>query len=97
MEDRPSALDQAHLERLAFSLLYTWGLAKETLPFLRHLAEHYPDSIQAQAMLADGYVQLEDYVSAIGVLSKFVDQHPDRPGARARLEQLRAFQNAPRK
>jgi len=42
-------------------------------------------------------VQLEDYVSAIGVLSKFVDQHPDDRGARARLEQLRAFQNAPRK
>jgi len=74
------------------SLLYTWGLAREALPFLRYLAEHYPDSIQAQAMLADGYVQLEDYVSAIGVLSKFVDQHPDNPGARARLEQLRAFQ-----
>jgi len=97
IEDRPSALDQAHLERLAVSLLYTWGLAREALPFLRYLAEHYPDSIQAQAMLADGYVQLEDYVSAIGVLSKFVDQHPDNPGARARLEQLRAFQNAPRK
>ena len=46
-------------------------------------------------MLADGYVQLDDYVSAIGVLSKFLDQHPDRPGARARLEQLRALQNAP--
>jgi tetratricopeptide (TPR) repeat protein len=64
------------------SLLYTWGLAKEALPFLRYLAEHYPDSIQAQAMLADGYVQLEDYVSAIGVLSTFVDQHPDNPPAR---------------
>jgi hypothetical protein len=47
-------------------------------------------------MLADGYVQLEDYVSAIGVLSRFVDQHPDNL-VRARLEQLRAFQNAPRK
>jgi len=97
IEDRPSALDQPHLERLAVSLLHTWGLAKEALPFLRYLAEQYPDSIQAQAMLADGYVQLEDYVSAIGVLSKFVDQHPDRPGARARLEQLRALQNAPLK
>jgi dienelactone hydrolase len=90
-------LDQAHLERLAFSLLYNWGLAKEALPFLRYYAEHYPDSIQAQSRLVDGYVQLDDYVSAIGVLSKFLDQHPDRPGARARLEQLRALQNAPPK
>jgi cytochrome c-type biogenesis protein CcmH/NrfG len=79
------------------SLLYTWGLANEALPFFRYLSEHYPDSIQAQSMLADAYVQLEDYVSAIGVLSKFVDQHPDRPGARVRLEQLRAIQNAPRR
>lgn len=97
IEGRPSALDQAHLKRLAVSLLYTWGLAKEALPFLRYMAEHYPDSFQAQSGLADAYVQLEDYISAIGVLSKFVDQHPDRPGARAQLEQLRAFQNAPRK
>jgi dienelactone hydrolase len=97
IEDKHSALDQAHLERLAVSVLYTWGLAKDALPFLRYLAERYPDSFQAQAMLADAYAQLEDYVSAIGALSKFVDQHPDRPGARARLEQLRAFQSAPRK
>ena len=97
LEERPPALDQAHLDRLAVSVLYTWGLAKDALPFLRYLAERYPDSVQAQSMLTDGYVQLGDYVSAIGALSKFVDQHPDRPGARARLEQLRAFQNAPRK
>jgi hypothetical protein len=38
---------------------------------------------RTQVMLTDGYVQLEDYESAIGALSKFVDQHPDRPGARA--------------
>jgi tetratricopeptide (TPR) repeat protein len=95
--DRRLALDQAHLERLTVSLLYTWGLAKEALPFLRYVAERYPDSFQAQATLADAYVQLEDYASAIGALSKFVDQHPDRPGARARLEQLRVFQKAPRK
>jgi hypothetical protein len=65
------------------SVRYTWGLAKDALPFLRYLAERDPDSVQAQSMLTDGYVQLGDYVSAIGALSKFVDQHPDRPGARA--------------
>jgi hypothetical protein len=58
------------------SLLYTWGLAKEALPFLRYTAERYPASVQAQAILADGYVLLENYPAAIDILSKFVAQHP---------------------
>jgi dienelactone hydrolase len=89
-------LDQVHLERLGVSLLYTWGLAKEALPFLRYTAERYPASVQAQAILADGYVLIENYSAAIDILSKLVAQHPDNVGVRARLEQVRALQNSPR-
>ena len=89
-------LDQVHLERLGVSLLYTWGLAKEALPFLRYAAERYPASVQAQAILADGYVLIENYSAAIDILSKLVAQHPDNVGVRARLEQVRALQNSPR-
>jgi hypothetical protein len=91
--EQPAGLDQVHLERLAVSLLYTWGLAKESVPLLRYTADRYPASVQAQAMLVDSYVTLEDYPAAIEVLSKFVDEHPNNPGARARLEQVRELQS----
>ena len=48
------------------------------------------------AILADGYVLIENYSAAIDILSKLVAQHPDNVGVRARLEQVRAFQNSPR-
>lgn len=85
-------LDQAHLERLAVSLVYTWGLAKDSVPLLLYMAERYPTSAAAQ-ILVDCYVTLEDYPAAIEFLTKFVEQHPDRPGARARLEQVREMQS----
>jgi pimeloyl-ACP methyl ester carboxylesterase len=88
-----NALDQTHLERLAVSLLYTWGLTKESLPLLAFTAERYPASVQAQAMLVDAYVLLENYPAAIEILSAFVQQHPDNPGARARLDEVRKLQD----
>ena len=89
-------LDQFHRLRLGYSLLYTWGLAKEALPFLRYTAERYPASVPAQTMLADGYVLIENYSAAIDILSKVVAQYPDNVGVRTRLEQVRALQNSPR-
>src|SRR5262249_9782826 len=65
-------LDEAHLQRLAVSLLYTWGLAKEALPLLKYTADRYPSSAQAQGMLAEGYVLAEDYAAAIEVLTRYV-------------------------
>src|SRR5262249_59786537 len=56
-----AALDQVHLERLAFSLLYTWGLAKETLPLLAFTVERYPASAQARIMLIETNLQLANY------------------------------------
>jgi dienelactone hydrolase len=46
-------LDEMHLLRLAFSLLYTWDLAKEAVPVLEFTVERYPSSEFARALLAD--------------------------------------------
>jgi len=86
-------LDQSHLERLAVSLVYTWGLAKESVPLLLYTAERYPASVQAQAILVDCYVTLENYAGAVDVLTKLIEQYPNNPGARTRLEQVREMQN----
>jgi len=73
--------------------VYTWGLAKESVPLLVFAAERYPASVQAKAILADCYVTLENYPAAIEILTKFVEQYPNNPGARARLDQVRDLQN----
>ncbi|HLF13056.1 MAG TPA: hypothetical protein VJA26_17785, partial [Gammaproteobacteria bacterium] len=86
-------LDEAHLQRLAVSLLYTWGFAKEAMPLIEFTAERYPSSAQAQAMMAEGYVLIENYPAAIEVLSKYVQQHPNDAGAQARLEQVRNLES----
>jgi dienelactone hydrolase len=92
-----AALDQVHLERLAYSLLYTWGLAKETLPLLAFMVERSPASVQARAMLVDANVQLGNYAAAIEILSAVLQQNPNNPGARARLEEIRKLENERRK
>jgi dienelactone hydrolase len=92
-----AALDQVHLERLAFSLLYTWGLAKETLPLLAFTRERYPASAQVRAMLVDANVQIGNYAAAIDILSAFLQQNPNSPGVRARLEEIRKLESERRK
>jgi dienelactone hydrolase len=44
-------LDETYLLRLAFSLLYTWGLAKEAVPVLEFAVERFPASDGARGML----------------------------------------------
>jgi tetratricopeptide (TPR) repeat protein len=83
-------LDEIYLGRLAVSLLYTWGLAHEAMPVLEFMAERDPSSVRAQAMLAEGYILVENYPAAIEVFSRYLEQHPDDTGARARLEWLRS-------
>lgn len=82
-------LNEDYLFRIAFSLLYSWGLAKEAIPVLEFTAERYPSSRQAPRMLAEGYVLVESYAAAIEVLSKFVQQNPNSAGAQAMLEGVR--------
>jgi dienelactone hydrolase len=86
-------LNENYLFRIAFGLLYGWGLAQEAIPVLEFMAERYPSSSQAPRMLVDGYVLVENYAAAIDVLSKFVQQNPDNAGARARLEEVRKLES----
>jgi hypothetical protein len=92
-----AALDQVHLERLAFSLLYTWGLAKETLPLLAFTVERYPASVQGRSMLVDANVQLGNYTAAIEILNAVLQQNPNNLGARARLDEIHKLESERRK
>jgi dienelactone hydrolase len=84
-----AGLDQPHLERLGFSLLYEWGLAKETLPLLAFTVERYPASGQARRTLIEANVQLGNYAAAIEILNAVLQQNPNNAGARARLDEIR--------
>jgi hypothetical protein len=92
-----AALDQVHLERLAYSLLYEWGLAKETLPLLVFTVERYPASGQARRTLIEANVQLGNYAAAIEILNAVLQQNPNNPGARARRDEIRKIENERRK
>ena len=81
-------LQQSNLERAILSLLFTWGLGRETLPVAELLAERYP-SPAAQQFLVESYVLAEDYPAAIEVLGRFLEQNPNAAPALARLEALR--------
>ncbi len=82
--------DEAHLLRLAFSLLYTWGLAEESVTVLEFAAERYPSSGQVQGRLFDAYLAAENYTRATELLGKYVEQNPDDARAKAQLEALRS-------
>ncbi|HEY7334120.1 MAG TPA: tetratricopeptide repeat protein [Bryobacteraceae bacterium] len=92
-----AALDQAHLERLGFSLVFEWGLAKETLPLLAFTVERYPASGQARRTLIEAHVQVGNYAAAIEILNAVLRQNPNNAGARARLDEIRKLQNEQRK
>ena len=92
-----AALDQVHLERLGFSLLYTWGLAKETLPLLAFTVERYPASGQARRTLIEANVQLGNYAAAIEILNAALQQNPNNTGARALLDEIRKLEKEQRK
>ena len=69
--------------------LYDVAGAEEAMPVIRFRAELFPSSVGAQRMLAEGYIDLEDYPAAIDVLSSIVEQDPDNDRAKARLEWAR--------
>ena len=92
-----AALDQVHMERLGFSLVFEWGLAKETLPLLAFTVARYPASGQARRTLIEANVQLGNYAAAIGILNAVLQQNPNNAGARARREEIRKLENERRK
>ena len=83
-------LNETYLQRLAVSLLFTWGLAEEAIPVIEFMAELYPSSVPAQVMLAEGQILVENYPAAIKVYSRYLDQHPNDTSAQSRLEWLRS-------
>jgi dienelactone hydrolase len=82
-------LQENNLSRLSVSLLFTWGLGRETVPLVEFMLERYP-SPGTQRLLAEAHILAEDYPAAIEILSRFVEQYPNAAGARAQLEALRS-------
>ena len=83
-------LQENNLNRAILSLVFTWGLARETVPVVELMAERYP-SARAQGLLAETYVLAGDTPAAIDVLTRAAEQYPAAAaGARARIEALSA-------
>lgn len=82
-------LGEADLTRLISNLLFTWGLGKEALPVIELMIERYPSSPAGQGLLAEAQISAGNYAVAIDVYSKFLEQYPNDPVAKTRLEWLR--------
>lgn len=81
-------LGETHLERLAFSLVYTWGLVEEAIPVMKFTVERYPSSVTAERRLLEGYLLVQDYPAAITLLRRYVEQHPKDAYAQSQLKSL---------
>jgi hypothetical protein len=82
-------LKEFYLDRLAVSLVFTWGLTQEALRVIELNAELHPDSDRAQINLAEAYAAVGNDAAATEVYSRYVERHPDDARAKSRLEQLR--------
>jgi hypothetical protein len=83
-------LQQENLDRALASLLFTWGLGRETIPVIEFLGERYP-SPRALGYLAEAYILAGDTPAAIDVLTWFAEQYPQSaPVVQRRIEELRA-------
>jgi predicted Zn-dependent protease len=81
-------LSETYLQRLVWSLRNTWGLSTEALPVIQFWNELYPSSDGAQWMLAEAYIDLGEFSSAIKVYTRLLDRHPENDTIRTRLEWL---------
>ena len=82
-------LQETYLQRLAWSLVGTWGLTENAMPVIQFTAELYPTSVNTQWMLAEGYKDIGDYPAAIEAYSKLLEQNPDNDYIKSQLEWLR--------
>jgi cytochrome c-type biogenesis protein CcmH/NrfG len=71
------------------SLLYSWSLAEQVQPVVEFALERYPASIGLKATLADAHTMRGDYAAAVAVYEQLLQQLPDEPAIKARLESLR--------
>ena len=81
-------LQETYLQRLVWTLSNTWGLHGEALPVIRFWAELYPSSDGAQWMLAETYIDLEEYEAATGVYAELVERNPENAYLQSRLQSL---------
>jgi hypothetical protein len=90
VEPRHFMLQQENLDRAIASLLFTWGLARETIPVIEFMGERYP-SPRAHGYLAEAYVLAGDTQAAIDALTRLGQQYPDAAaGVQRRIAALRA-------
>ena len=85
-------LNDFYLYRLAYSLLYTWGLSGEAIQISKLNAELNPSSTTAQRMLGRSYAQRGDYPAAIEAYRTLLEINPDDNGAKRALERLQSRQ-----
>jgi hypothetical protein len=83
-------LNETYLQRLVWSLRDTWGLTEKVMPVIKFRAELYPASVNAQRMLAEGYIAVDDYPAAIKVYTELLEQDSENKYVRSRLEWLRS-------
>jgi len=81
-------LQEEYLQRLTVSLMFTWGLGKEAIPVIEFMNERYP-SRAGQGLLAEANILAGNYAAATDIYSRYLEQYPNDPIARPRLEWLR--------
>ncbi|HSF18347.1 MAG TPA: tetratricopeptide repeat protein [Vicinamibacteria bacterium] len=82
-------LDDEYLRRLVSTVRTSWGLTEEAMPVIKLRAELYPTSVDAQQMLAEGYIDAGDFRAAIETYSALLEKNPDDSRIKSRLEWLR--------
>jgi predicted Zn-dependent protease len=84
-------LQQNNLDRAIASLLFTWGLARETIPVIEFMGERYPSPRAPHGYLAEAYLLAGDTAAAIDALTRLGQQYPDAAaGVQRRIDALRA-------
>jgi dienelactone hydrolase len=81
-------LSDFYLYRLAYSLLYSWGLRDESMQLAKLNVELNPVSTLANQILSMNHVDRGDYDAAIDVYRRLLEQRPDDDNVRRTLEWL---------
>ena len=85
-------LNDFYLYRLAYSLLYSWGLSDEAMQLSKLNVELNPSSTLAAQGLSMSYVDRGDYAAAIEVYRRLLELNPDDNNVRRTLEWLQGQQ-----
>jgi dienelactone hydrolase len=81
-----------YLYRLAYSLLYSWGLSDEAMELSKLNVELNPSSTLAAQGLSMSHVDRGDYAAAIEVYRRLLEMNPDDSNLRRTFEWLQGQQ-----